>query len=97
LAMWRRGLLVMVYFNARRYDDAVAAMRRLGTPPTLTFRWYAAALAHLGLAAEARAAADEYLRRNPGFTLAQHLPTVHFHKPEDKEHYAEGLRRAGLS
>ena len=96
-AAWQRAFLVMVYFNGRRYEDAVATMDRIENPPTLAFRWYIAALAHLGRDAEARAAAGEYRRRNPDFILARHLSRVHFHKPEDKEHYAEGLRLAGLS
>ncbi len=92
---WRRAFFVTAYFVARRYEQAVDAMYRLESPPFYIYRWFSAALAHLGRTEEARAAFKEYLQHNPGFSLAKHLETLRFRKPEDAEHYAEGLRKAG--
>ena len=94
-ATWRRTFFVIAYFVARRYEEAVDAMYRLESPPYFIYRWFAAALAHLGRTEEAWTAFEEYLQHNPGFSLAKHLKTLRFRKPEDAEHYAEGLRRAG--
>ncbi|MCE3246808.1 MAG: hypothetical protein K0R41_633, partial [Geminicoccaceae bacterium] len=38
----------------------------------------------------------EYLKRTPDFSLARHLEMLHFQQAEDRDHYTEGLRKAGL-
>ena len=70
---------------------AEAARRRHGV-----HRWLAVAYAQLGREQEAKAAAEEYLRRTPDFSLARHLELMPFQHAEDRDHYAEGLRKAGL-
>ena len=32
----------------------------------------------------------------PDFSIGRHLEMMHFRRAEDREHYAEGLRKAGL-
>ena len=63
----------------------------------MAYRWLAAAYGQLGRELEAKAAAEEYLKRTPDFSLASHLEILPFQHAEDREHYAAGLRKAGLS
>jgi hypothetical protein len=60
------------------------------------YRWLAAAYGQLGREQEAKAAAAEYLTLTPDFSISRHLELLPFQRPEDREHYAEGLRKAGL-
>ncbi|BCH23932.1 adenylate/guanylate cyclase domain-containing protein [Mesorhizobium sp. L-8-3] len=87
-------LALCLYF-VRRYDEALAAYRKLGRDKTV---WQmareAACLAQLGRLEEARAQADEVLRRKPDFSVQAEMP--HYKDPLDAEHLREGLRKAGL-
>ena len=55
---WNLGI---VYFSARRYDDAVAALTQAHKPINEVRGWLAASYAHAGRIAEARATLDEFL------------------------------------
>jgi adenylate cyclase len=96
LAQWHQSIYIVAYFNARRYEDAVAVWERLDQPPVYFFRWIAAAFAHLGREDEAQAIARKYLETYPDFDLAEHLSRMPFRLEEDLAHYAEGLKLAGL-
>ena len=95
-APWYSWVLGIAYYLARRYDEAVTALRKGRPFGAMVYRWLAAAYAQLGREADAKAAAEEYLKRTPDFSLASHLEMLHFQHAEDREHYAEGLRKAGL-
>jgi TolB-like protein/tetratricopeptide (TPR) repeat protein len=94
---WYAWNLGMAYYLARRYDDAVSALRKGRPLGAMAYRWLAAAYGQLGRELEAKAAAEEYLKRTPDFSLANHLEVLPFQRAEDREHYAAGLRKAGLS
>ena len=94
---WYAWNLGMAYYLARRYDDAVSALRKGRPLGAMAYRWLAAAYGQLGRELEAKAAAEEYLKRTPDFSLASHLEMLPFQHAEDREHYAAGLRKAGLS
>ena len=87
---------IVAYFNARRYAEAAAIMETLDTTFASHFRWMGATYAHLGHDDAARSMATRYLERYPDFDLVDHLSRVPFTRDEDREHYAEGLRRAGF-
>jgi adenylate cyclase len=91
---WNLGAALYV---ARRYEDAIAALRKGRPMVAMTYRWLASCYGQLGREEDAKAAAEEYLRRTPRFALATHLETMPFQHAEDREHYIEGLRKAGLS
>ena len=93
---WYAWNLGTAFYVARRYDDAVTALRRGSPLVAMAYRWLAVAYAQLGREQEAKAAAEEYLRRTPDFSLARHLELMPFQHAEDRDHYAEGLRKAGL-
>jgi adenylate cyclase len=93
---WYAWNLGIACYLLRRYDDAVVALRRGRPFGAMAYRWLAAAYAQLGRDAEAKEAAAEYLRRTPDFSLTRHLEMLHFGSAADRDHYAEGLRKAGL-
>jgi hypothetical protein len=66
--------------------------------PGLSAAWkpYLAALGHLGRKAEAAEALLRLLAIEPGFTIKRFLATAPFAREADRQHYAEGLRLAGV-
>ena len=93
---WYAWNLGIALYLARRYEDAVTAFRKGRPLGDVAYRWLAAAYAQLGREQDAKAAAEEYLKLTPDFSIARHLEMLHFRRAEDREHYAEGLRKAGL-
>jgi adenylate cyclase len=93
---WYTWNLGIAYYLSRRYDDAITALRRGRPLGAMAYRWLAASYAQLGREADAKAATEEYLKLTPGFSLARHLEMLHFQHAEDREHYVDGLRKAGL-
>ncbi len=91
---WHRAQTVIAHFVARRYAEAVAVMEGLGDPTPWVATWYAASLAQLGRVDEAKKVIADYLDDAPPFALAGRLRG--FKHEEDRQHYAEALRKAGL-
>ena len=94
------GFLGFAHFVLKRYEEAARLFRECTShlpnsqSPHL---WLACAYAELGRLDEARGEAAEVLRINPAFTIARWKRLSAVHKnPEDAEHRAEGLRKAGL-
>lgn len=94
------------YYQAKRYRDAVVALRA-GRTDGWTYAWLAASYARLGETERAREALDAFveLRRNdlqkagvPTDETADLLGNykVNFRYDSDWEHFVEGLRIAGL-
>lgn len=100
LGQWNKGLYgvhTIIYYNARRYDDAVSAWRQMDNPPPLFFRWGAAAYAMNGNQEKAQLLAEKYLTLYPEFDFEEHIRRMPFAHDEDRDHYAEGLTKAGFS
>ena len=93
---WYWGELGAAYFNARRYDEAIASMRRATTLSTGEQAWLAASYALAGKPDLARDCAADLLRRIPRFSAARFLAKEPLLRPEDRQHLADGLRKAGL-
>ena len=94
------GFLGFANLVLKRYEEAAHLFRECTSRlPNLQspHLWLACTYAHLGLIDEARGEAAEVLRINPAFTIARWKCLGAAHKnPEDAEHRAEGLRKAGL-
>jgi TolB-like protein len=103
---WYPAYLAMALFNARRYPEALAA--RLQAPDVFIDSTFigAAIFAHMGRLDEARRWADKAMGRlavRPGAAsvatdgyvqlLLENNP---FCRQEDRDHFAEGLRKAGV-
>jgi adenylate cyclase len=88
-----------ILYMARRYEDAIGAVRGWRNPPIQLHAELAAAYAQNGQPEKAKAALETYLRDLPeGYDIAamfrQQLRMCA--KPEDAEHWLEGYRKAGL-
>jgi tetratricopeptide (TPR) repeat protein len=92
---WYWSALGAAHFNARQYDEAIAALSRSqikGWRQALLAACYALS----GRDAEARRETAEALRHAPGFSIKSMLAKRSLKRPEDREHLIEGLRKAGL-
>jgi hypothetical protein len=94
-------------FTARRYDDAIAALRQARDPINEVRGWLAASYAHAGRLQEARATLDEFLRVAetdmavfPGRRLKDWEEYWHgafeYRDQKDFDHLFDALRKAGL-
>jgi adenylate cyclase len=97
-----RGYLGLAYLMLRRYSEAVPPIREFvsQSPNHRPARaWLTAAYGHLGQLEEAQAQAAQLLRLDPGFVSnrARDRQFEKYFRPEDAEHLADGLRKAGLS
>jgi adenylate cyclase len=102
---WIRGIAC---FTARRYDEAIAALRLARDPINEVRGWLAASYAHAGRLQEARATLEEFLRIAetdmavfPGRRLKDWEPYWHgafeYQDQKDFDHLFDALRKAGLS
>ena len=101
---WNRGI---AYFTARRYDEAITALKQVRNPINEVRAWLAASYAQAGRLDEAKAALNEFIRvaRSdmavfPGRTLKDWEPYWHamfeYQDQKDFEHLYEALRKAGM-
>jgi adenylate cyclase len=90
--------LALAHYLAARYNyafECAESVVQLRPDWWLALIVYAATLAQLGRAAEAHAACIELRRAKPDMTVAS-LNALPFAKASDREHVADGLRKAGL-
>ncbi len=97
---YERLILGMTYFTAGRYEDAIATINQnyadLARKGHLILYFLAASYAAIGQDEKAREVMKVCLEKHPTTTLSSysHLPL--YKKPEDRERYANLLRRAGM-
>jgi adenylate cyclase len=90
--------LALAHYIASRYAKALeyaALVVQVRPDWWLGLIIYAATLAQLGRAAEARAACLDLRRAKPDMTVAS-LKDLPFAKASDRDHVADGLRESGL-
>jgi len=101
---WNKGIAC---FTARRYDEAITALKHVRNPINEVRAWLAASYAQAGRLDEAKAALDEFMRvaRSdmavfPGRTLKDWEPYWHamfeYQDQKDFDHLHEALRKAGM-
>ncbi|HWT31702.1 MAG TPA: adenylate/guanylate cyclase domain-containing protein [Propylenella sp.] len=83
-------------FTARSYADAIQSFSRITAPDHTHHAFMAASAAHMGDNVAAAAHAREVLTKEPAFTVESYLGTLHYRQASDREHYGEGLFKAGL-
>ncbi len=93
------GNLGLAYYLQGRYDAAIAILERgLGRFPQAEYGFaqiaLAAAYAQAGRSEDAAKAAEEVRRLAPFFEIDGF--TALFRDPEQQEHIADGLRKAGF-
>jgi TolB-like protein len=88
------------YYMSRQYEKAIETFRRWRKPPFHMYAELAACYAQLGRIDEAQAAVAEYERQRPeDYTFAK-FAAAHIKmcaRQEDRDHWLEGYREAGLN
>ena len=88
-----------IYFDARRYEDAIATLESLQTSDSICIQLYlAASHAALGHKDQARAAVTRLMGFDPKATVRSCGPVVldPYKEENDREHLRENLLKAGL-
>jgi adenylate cyclase len=93
----RAHLLGRALYAQRHYDEALSAYRQIPSPRVGHLADMAACFAQLTKDAEAKAQVDAVLRLDPKFTTAGYVDDLLYCVDADREHHAEGLRKAGFS
>jgi len=83
-------------FVARRYGAALDALGCLTRPDATQHALLAACRARLGDARAAAVHRDAVLSQMPGFAIDEHLATLHYKQPGDREHHRQSLLEAGF-
>jgi len=93
---WYDRSLGTAAYMSRRYDDAIAAFRKV-TQHVIQNRLYlAASYAQLGRLEEAQAEVAEAMALDPGISVEKLSRIETYRNPADLEHLRDGLRKAGL-
>jgi DNA-binding SARP family transcriptional activator/TolB-like protein len=93
------GFYTVIHLLKRDYESAVAAGRavtQMNPSMSAGFKPYLAALGHLGRKQEAAVALRRLLALEPDFTIEYFIATSPIERQSDREHYAEGMRLAGV-
>ncbi|HTW29589.1 MAG TPA: BTAD domain-containing putative transcriptional regulator [Acetobacteraceae bacterium] len=93
------GASLIIDLLRHNYESAVATARQISElNPMLsaTCKHYLAALGHIGFEQEAALVRRRLLSIEPDFSVRRYLQRSPFERPEDREHYAAGLRLAGI-
>jgi adenylate cyclase len=88
--------LARACFAARRYDEAVDALKCVTAPDPLQRAGLAACHAQLGDMAAAEQQRQAALALAPSFGIAEYLATLHYRDPAQREHHRQSLERAGF-
>ena len=83
-------------YAARQYENAVATLRHEATYGTPSRSILAGALAQLGRIEEARIEGRLFMADYPDFRIEAFLDTQPFRHRADREHFADGYRKATL-
>jgi DNA-binding SARP family transcriptional activator/TolB-like protein len=93
------AFFILIHLLRRDYEGAVAAGRavsEMNPSFSATYKPYLAALGHLGRAQEAAVVRRRLLVIEPDFTVERFIATSPLERESDREHYARGLRLAGV-
>ncbi|HXV26135.1 MAG TPA: tetratricopeptide repeat protein [Alphaproteobacteria bacterium] len=96
---WYLYAIGEAHYGARQYEKAVAPLRVAvhRFPTFITPRRHLAAVyAQMGRLDEARAEVAAIRRFDPSVCLAMYRERIRYEKVEDRDHYLDGLRKAGL-
>jgi adenylate cyclase len=90
---WPLGI---AYFQARRYEDAVAALNRLSEQNAHSIVWLAASYSRLQRSDEIVDAASRLLELEPDFRLSTTPTVTALANVADQDHLRDALRELGL-
>jgi len=84
------------YFTARRYSDAVDALKRINKPDAQLHALFAAIYVKMEEMIAAKAHVAEALKLDPALTLEACAASLHYKKAEDRDHHLQALEMAGI-
>jgi DNA-binding SARP family transcriptional activator/TolB-like protein len=93
------AFFILIHLMKRDYESAVAmarAVTEMNPSFSATYKPYLAALGHLGRSQEAAVVRRRLLAIEPDFTVERFVATSPLERASDREHYAHGLRLAGV-
>jgi hypothetical protein len=93
------AFFILIHLMKRDYESAVAVARavsEMNPSFSATYKPYLSALGHLGRTQEASVVRRRLLVIEPDFTVERFIATSPLERESDRDHYAEGLRLAGL-
>ena len=90
------GHLGRAYYAARRYAEAVEAIKRINAPDLAHHAILAAACAQMEDDAAAAGHAEAVLQQDPGFSADGYVATLYYKLNSDRAHHHDGLIKAGL-
>ncbi len=93
------AFFILIHLLKRDYESAVAvgrAVSEMNPSFSATYKPYLAALGHLGRSQEAAVVRRRLMTIEPDFTLERFIATSPLERESDREHYAQGLRLAGV-
>jgi adenylate cyclase len=93
---WYGSVSARVHYGEGNYDKAIAVLNRLDSLRIWDHRILAASYAQLGKDEDAQRHAQEILAINPDFSLTRFKAKIPYRKDAEKEHFLEGLAKAGL-
>ncbi len=91
---------IIIALLKRDYEAAIVAGRdvsEMNPAFSAACKPYLSALGHAGLIEEAGIVRNRLLAIEPGFTVRRFIETSPFDRPQDRDHYAAGLRLAGVA
>ena len=89
--------LARAQFAARRYREAIDALKCITAPDALHRACVAGCHAQLGEAEAADEQRQATLAIAPDFRIAEYLASLHYRDPAHREHHRASLERAGFS
>ncbi len=93
---WYASALSVIQYLRGDYEGAVSTLTKVNEMAVWDFRFIAASYAQLGRLDEAKIYVDKVLSDDPGFSLDKFRNSVQFRLESDKEHFLEGLVKAGF-
>jgi tetratricopeptide (TPR) repeat protein len=94
------AFFILIHLLKRDYESAVAVGRsvsEMNPSFSATYKPYLSALGHLGRTQEATVVRRRLLAIEPDFTVERFIATSPLERESDRDHYAQGLRLAGLA
>ena len=93
---WYWEVRAIALLVARRYEGVIEALGHMNYAHAWDHAYVAACHAYLGRPMEARAAASDTLRMDPGFTVSRYARVEGYTLPGELKHLLDGMRKAGL-
>jgi adenylate cyclase len=93
---WFWPIVGIAHFQAREYEEAIAALERASEPAYWVHLFLAASHAMLGNSARVPHHVAEALRMKPDFSIRRYMEKESLKLQSDRDHVVEALRKAGF-